>query len=200
MGLDPDVPEVTFHGKYYDIDSAPVVTKPVQQPLTPWYATATPDKARWCARLGMPMMALVPSPKVRTLTDAYKAEWAALGRAEADLPPLGISRQIVVADTNDKAQEIASRAFGPFADNISYLWRKFDVPMPPGVADGSFETVPSGHRYAGDPAGARAWVAEHAETAGINYFSLEFAFGDMTFAETLRSAELFATEVMPAFA
>ena len=25
-GLDPDVPEVTFHGKYYDIDAAPVVT------------------------------------------------------------------------------------------------------------------------------------------------------------------------------
>ncbi len=200
MGLDPDVPEVTFHGKYYDIDSAPVVTKPVQQPLIPWYATRTPDKARWCARLGMPMMALVPSSQVRTLTDAYKAEWAALGRAEADLPPLGISRQIVVADTNDKAQEIAGRAFAPFTDNLSYLWRKFDVAMPPGVASGSFETVPSGHRYAGDPAGARAWVAEHAETAGINYFSLEFAFGDMTFAETLRSAELFATEVMPPFA
>jgi alkanesulfonate monooxygenase SsuD/methylene tetrahydromethanopterin reductase-like flavin-dependent oxidoreductase (luciferase family) len=199
MGLAPDVPEVTFHGKYYDIDSAPVVTKPVQQPLIPWYATRTPDKARWCARLGMPMMALVPSPQVRTLTDAYKEEWAALGRAEADLPPLGISRQIVVADTNEKAQEVAARAFGPFTDNLSYLWKKFDVAMPPGVASGSFETVPSGHRYAGDPAGARAWVAEHAKTAGINYFSLEFAFGDMTFAETLRSAELFATEVMPAF-
>jgi alkanesulfonate monooxygenase SsuD/methylene tetrahydromethanopterin reductase-like flavin-dependent oxidoreductase (luciferase family) len=199
LGLDPDVPEVTFHGKYYDIDSAPVVTKPVQRPLIPWYATRTPDKARWCAHLGMPMMALVPSPQVRTLTDAYKEEWAALGRAEADLPPLGISRQIVVADTNEKAQEIAARAFGPFTDNLSYLWKKFDVAMPPGVASGSFETVPSGHRYAGDPAGARAWVAEHAKTAGINYFSLEFAFGDMTFAETLRSAELFATEVMPAF-
>jgi alkanesulfonate monooxygenase SsuD/methylene tetrahydromethanopterin reductase-like flavin-dependent oxidoreductase (luciferase family) len=199
LGLDPDVPEVTFHGKYYDIDSAPVVTKPVQRPLIPWYATRTPDKARWCASLGMPMMALVPSPQVRTLTDAYKEEWAALGRAEADLPPLGISRQIVVADTNEKAQEVAARAFGPFTDNLSYLWKKFDIEMPPGVASGSFETVPSGHRYAGDPAGARAWVAEHAKTAGINYFSLEFAFGDMTFAETLRSAELFATEVMPAF-
>jgi len=46
MGLDPDIPEVTFHGKYYDIDSAPVVTKPVQRPLVPWYATRTPDKAR----------------------------------------------------------------------------------------------------------------------------------------------------------
>ena len=29
--------------------------------------------------------------------------------------------------------------------------------------------------------------------------ALELCFGDMTLAETLRSAELFATEVMPAF-
>jgi len=196
-GLSGDV--VDFHGKYYDIDSAPVVTRPVQQPLIPWYATRTPDKARWCAQLGLPMMALVPSPQVRTLTDAYRAEWAALGRAAADLPPLGISRQIVVAETNEKARDIAARAFVPFADNLSYLWKKFNVPMPSGVASGTFESVPGGHRYAGDPAGARAWVAEHAATAGINYFSLEFAFGDMTLAEVLRSAELFATEVMPGF-
>ena len=113
MGLDPDVAEVTFHGKYYDIDSAPVVTKPVQRPLVPWYATRTPDKARWCARLGLPMLALVPSPQVRTLTDAYREEWAALGRAEADLPPLGISRQIVIADTTGQAQEIAAPRLRP---------------------------------------------------------------------------------------
>ncbi|HEY6494251.1 MAG TPA: LLM class flavin-dependent oxidoreductase [Trebonia sp.] len=197
MGLSSDL--VDFHGTYYDIDAAPVVTRPVQQPLIPWYATRTPDKARWCARLGMPMMALVPSPEVRTLTDAYRAEWAALGRPDADLPPLGVSRQIVLAETTEKAQEIAARAFGPFTDNLAYLWKKFNVAMPPGVASGTFGSGPSGHRYAGDPEGARAWVAEHAATAGISYFALEFGFGDMTLAETLRSAELFATEVMPAF-
>ena len=46
-----------------------------------WYATMTLERARWCARLGMPMLALVPSRRVRPLTDAYRAEWAALGRA-----------------------------------------------------------------------------------------------------------------------
>jgi alkanesulfonate monooxygenase SsuD/methylene tetrahydromethanopterin reductase-like flavin-dependent oxidoreductase (luciferase family) len=197
QGLSSDV--VDFHGKFYSVDSAPVVTRPVQQPLIPWYATRTPDKARWCARLGMPMLALVPSPAVRTLTDAYRAEWASLGRAEADLPPLGVSRQIVIADSNEEAADIASRSIALFRENLTYLWNKYGVPMPPHVGTETFETAATGHRYAGDPEGARAWVAYHAETAGINYFSLEFAFGDMTFAEILRSAELFATEVMPAF-
>ena len=197
QGLSSDV--VDFHGKYYHVEAAPVVTRPVQQPLIPWYATRTPDKARWCARLGMPMLALVPSTAVRTLTDAYRAEWASLGRAQADLPPLGVSRQIVIADSSEQAMDIASRAIRPFGANLTYLWNKYGVPMPPHVGDETFEPVPTTHRYAGDPDGARAWVAYHAETAGIGYFSLEFAFGDMTFAETLRSAELFATEVMPAF-
>jgi alkanesulfonate monooxygenase SsuD/methylene tetrahydromethanopterin reductase-like flavin-dependent oxidoreductase (luciferase family) len=197
QGLSSDV--VDFHGKYYHVEAAPVVTKPVQQPLIPWYATRTPDKARWCARLGMPMLALVPSTAVRVLTDAYRAEWASLGRAQADLPPLGVSRQIVIADTSERAMDIASRAIRPFGENLTYLWKKYGVPMPPHVGDERFESDPTTHRYAGDPDGARAWVEHHAETAGISYFSLEFAFGDMTFAEILRSAELFATEVMPAF-
>ena len=191
---------MTFHGKYYDIDSAPVVTRPVQQPLVPWYATRTPDKARWCARLGLPMMALVPSPAVRTLTDAYRDRMGGARPGRGGPAAAGHLPADRAGRDDRKAQEIARRAFGPFTDNLSYLWKKFNVPMPPGVASGSFEPPPPGHRYAGDPAGARAWVAEHAATAGISYFSLEFAFGDMTFAEAERSAELFATEVMPAFA
>ena len=106
----------------------------------------------------------------------------------------------MIADSNAAAMSIANRAFAPFRDSISHLWRKFDVPMPPVLAADTYEGIAAtGHCYAGDPAGARAWVAEHAETAGVNYLSLEFCFGDMTAAEALRSAELFATEVMPAF-
>jgi len=192
---------VEFHGKYYQIDGAPVVTRPVQQPHPPlWYGTRTPDRALWCARLGMPMMALVPSQRVRPLTDAYRGEWARLGRAEADLPPLGITRSIVVADTEAAAMAIANRAFVRFRENFELLWRRFNVPLPAVLAADTFEGIhATGHFYAGDPAGARAWVAHHRDVGGISYMALELCFGDMTLAETLRSAELFGTEVMPAF-
>ncbi len=80
QGLTSD--SVTFDGKYYKLVDAPVISRPVQRPHPPlWYGTRTLAKAQWCARLGMPMMALVPSQAVRTLTDAYKAEWASLGRS-----------------------------------------------------------------------------------------------------------------------
>ena len=199
MGLTSDT--VDFHGKYYDVTDAPVVTRPVQRPHPPlWYGTRTLDRARWCARLGMPMMALVPSERVRALTDAYREEWAALGRDEADLPPLGVTRSVVVAASGEEAMEIANRAFVRFKENFELLWRRYDIPMPPVLPASTFEGIhATGHFYAGDPAGARAWVEHHRDVGRISYMALELCFGDMTLPETLRSAELFASEVMTSF-
>jgi alkanesulfonate monooxygenase SsuD/methylene tetrahydromethanopterin reductase-like flavin-dependent oxidoreductase (luciferase family) len=200
MGLTSDV--VDFHGRYYQVDNAPVVTRPVQRPHPPlWYGTRTLERARWCARLSMPMMALVPSESVRALTDAYRDEWTALGRDPADLPPLGITRSVVVAPTSQEAMKTANRAFAGFKENFENLWRRHDVPMPPVLPADTYEGIhETGHFYAGDPAGARDWVAYHRDVGGINYVAMELCFGDMTQAEALQSAELFATEVMPAFA
>jgi alkanesulfonate monooxygenase SsuD/methylene tetrahydromethanopterin reductase-like flavin-dependent oxidoreductase (luciferase family) len=204
QGLTSDA--VNFHGKYYAVDNAPVVTRPVQQPHPPlWYGTRTLDRARWCARLGMPMMALVPSEKVRPLTDAYREERAVLGQhplgqATDDLPPLGVTRSIVLAPTGEQAMKIANRAFARFKENFELLWRKYDVPLPPILPADTFEGVhETGHFYAGDPAGAREWVTHHRDVGGISYMALEMCFGDMTPDEVRQSAELFATEVMPAF-
>jgi len=199
QGLTSD--SVTFDGKYYKLVDAPVTSRPVQLPHPPlWYGTRRPAKAQWCARLGMPMMALVPSEAVRVLTDAYKAEWASLGRPLDDLPPLGISRNMVLAPTSKEAMNIANRAFARFKGSLCYLWEKYDIPMPPVFPAETFEGIhTAGHFYAGDTAGAREWVAHHRDVGGINYMALETCFGDMTKDEALQSAELLANEVMPHF-
>jgi len=199
QGLTSD--SVTFHGKYYTLDDAPVTSRPVQRPHPPlWYGTRTLAKAHWCARLAMPMIALVPSHDVRTLTDAYKTEWTSLGRRAGDLPPLGISRNLVLAPTSAEAMKIASRAFARYKASLYYLWNKYGIPIPPVFPAETFEGIcATGHFYAGDPAGAREWVTRHRDTAGINYLALETCFGDMTKQEALQTAELLATEVMPHF-
>jgi alkanesulfonate monooxygenase SsuD/methylene tetrahydromethanopterin reductase-like flavin-dependent oxidoreductase (luciferase family) len=197
QGLTSD--SVTFTGKHYQLTDAPVISHPVQRPHPPlWYGTRTLSKAQWCARLRMPMMALVPSSAVRELTDAYRAEWAVLGRDEADLPPLGISRSMVLAPTSEEAMKIANRAFARFSGSLFYLWDKYGIKAPPIFPADTYEGIhATGHFYAGDPAGAREWVARHAEAGGVNYMALETCFGDMTKEEALQSAELLATEVMP---
>jgi alkanesulfonate monooxygenase SsuD/methylene tetrahydromethanopterin reductase-like flavin-dependent oxidoreductase (luciferase family) len=55
----------------------------------------------------------------------------------------------------------------------------------------------AGGAFAGTPAQAREWLAADAEAAGATYLVADLAFGDMSFDEARRSAELLAGEVMP---
>jgi hypothetical protein len=108
---------------------------------------------------------------------------------------------MVLSPTSEEAMQIANRAFARFKDSLCYLWKKYDLPIPPVFPAETFEGIHAiGHFYAGDPAGAREWVARHRDIGGINYMALETCFGDMTIQEALQSAELLATEVIPRFA
>ena len=57
-----------------------------------------------------------------------------------------------------------------------------------------------GHENASDVATAIALAEDKIETAGVNYVLTRFAFGNLSFEDELRSATLFAREVMPRFA
>ena len=57
-----------------------------------------------------------------------------------------------------------------------------------------------GNGIAGSPDTVRRFIAAEIEANGCNYFVPQMVFGDMTLGESLRSIELFANEVMPAFA
>ncbi len=46
----------------------------------------------------------------------------------------------------------------------------------------------------------RRFVEAEIEANNCNYFVPQMVFGDMTLKEALRSIELFAKEIMPAFA
>ena len=43
------------------------------------------------------------------------------------------------------------------------------------------------------------YIAEAIEQSSATYFVCDFAFGQMTLDEAIRSTELFASEIMPAF-
>jgi len=44
----------------------------------------------------------------------------------------------------------------------------------------------------------RETIASQAKDAGLNYFLLRFAFGDLTLEESMCSVDLFASLVQPA--
>jgi alkanesulfonate monooxygenase SsuD/methylene tetrahydromethanopterin reductase-like flavin-dependent oxidoreductase (luciferase family) len=201
IGLTED--ELTYHGKFYDFDHVPIPMKPAQKPFPElWYGTSRPDSIPWAAERGAHIVTLRDTAAARAIIDLYKAEWKKLGRAEADLPLMGINRHLVVADSEAKARDIARRAYPSWRGNMERLWTKYDVPFPlkASLPEEWDELQAHGHALAGTPAQVRDYVAEAVEASSATYFVCDFAFGTMNHEDAHRSAELFAREVMPAFA
>ncbi len=57
-----------------------------------------------------------------------------------------------------------------------------------------------GHAIAGAPAQVKDYIADAIEKSSATYFVCDFAFGHMSLDDARRSTELFAAEIMPAFA
>jgi alkanesulfonate monooxygenase SsuD/methylene tetrahydromethanopterin reductase-like flavin-dependent oxidoreductase (luciferase family) len=199
-GLSSD--ELTHHGARYDFHGVPMNMAPVQRPHPPlWFGISRPERAAWAAEHEVNVVALLPPAMVKPITDAYRQEWEALGRAADEIPFMGTSRLIVVAETEREAMATARRAYRLWFQNINLLWRKYEVPSPlDGVLPEDFadwHAMRGG--FAGTPEQVREYIAAEIDEAGINYFCADLAFGDITFDEASRTVDLFAREIIPAF-
>ena len=93
----------------------------------------------------------------------------------------------------------AKRAFALWYDALIHLWRANGVGLPRQMIPAEFEpALEGGYIVAGSPATVRDRLKRDNDVAGINYCLCRLAFGDLSFEESKRSIELFASEVMPA--
>lgn len=197
-GLSADT--LDHRGQYFAFDRVPMALRPMQRPHPPlWYGAGSPDSIRWCARNGVNMVMLTLGERVRQATDLYRSEWR--GPAE-DMPLMGVSRHIVVADSDEEAKALARPAYARWRRNMAWLWdeRGSGFPLAGHLPPEWDAAEAMGHGCAGSPATVRAFVTREAADGGITYFVSALAFGDLTLEAATRSAELFAAEVMPAFA
>jgi alkanesulfonate monooxygenase SsuD/methylene tetrahydromethanopterin reductase-like flavin-dependent oxidoreductase (luciferase family) len=192
---------VTHDGAYFRVEGMPMTARPLQRPHPPlWFGASRPDRAGWCAERSINVMSLVNAERTRITTDAFRARWTELGRDPSDLPRCGVNRHMVIADTEAEAIAIGERVYPRFKASIQHLWKLRDTPMPPIYSADTFAGLQAeGSAFAGTPDGAREFVRQQIETAGINYMTVDVAFGGIAFEEASRTASLFATEVMPAF-
>jgi alkanesulfonate monooxygenase SsuD/methylene tetrahydromethanopterin reductase-like flavin-dependent oxidoreductase (luciferase family) len=194
--------ELTFEGKYYRFRQVPIVLRPRQRPHPPlWYGTAIPENVDWPAANHVNIVSIALRPVARVITDRYRSICAREGR-DPDGPLLGVTRHVVVADTDREARDIARRAYPRWRESFRWLFARHGVePRIIGLYPPSFEELAAlQNGVAGSPATVRDFIAAEIAASGANYVLSWFAFGDMTLAESLNSVELFAREVMPAFA
>ena len=107
QGLTTD--ELTFEGKYYRFQKVPMILKPVQKPHPPlWYGINLPENVVWPAANDVNVVTIGLRPTARAIVDRYHAERARLGKKPESLPLIGVSKHVVVAETDAKARHIAA--------------------------------------------------------------------------------------------
>jgi alkanesulfonate monooxygenase SsuD/methylene tetrahydromethanopterin reductase-like flavin-dependent oxidoreductase (luciferase family) len=198
-GLASDV--LDYQGRFYTIKDVLMVVPTVQKPRPPlWYGVGSVERAEWCARNGINMVSLVPPDQVRPFTDRFLEVWEETGRPVSERPLRGVNRNMVIAPDGDEARRLAGEAYVGFRHKLMFLWERSGVPAPPRFPPTFAEWQAVGGAFAGDPEQARQYIAEQVEVAGVDTLSCHLAFGDLGIEHVIRSAELFAAEIMPAFA
>jgi alkanesulfonate monooxygenase SsuD/methylene tetrahydromethanopterin reductase-like flavin-dependent oxidoreductase (luciferase family) len=190
------------HGKFYKYKNVRIAARPLQRPHPPlWFAPIETSRAADAAGLKGNMVTLIPNPGVKTITDAYRAAWQAQGNSAADIPLLGVFRHVVVAETDEKAIESVREAYRIWRHHMAFLWEWGGIPFPlPAIYPDDFDALQAmGMGVAGSPETVRRFIKATVEQTGINYFLCDMIFGSLSYEVALRSVDLFAKEVMPAF-
>jgi len=192
--------EVNFAGKHYRFERVPIDLKPMQLPHPPWwYAVPVPEGAAWPAQNRINVVCGGPLPRVREITDRYRAAWAAAGYLPEHLPLLGVNRFVIAADSDREAMALGRRAWPVFYKSFMKLWKLHGTQPRYARIPEDFDTlVQNGGAIAGSPGTIRDRVRHMTEEAGANYFIGQFSFGDLRHEEVTRSVGIFAGEMLPA--
>lgn len=198
----------TFEGTFYRVEPETFVSpRPVQEPHPPiWYGVSGPQSLRNAARRGA---ALITSPRhgiaeLEEHLSIYEDEAAQVGYEITERPMM---RELFIAETMEKAEELAAPA-------VNYLFRELygarsaqgerelrddEGRLVEAKSDVDF-TKFKGRYIIGDPDYAIAELERYRDRLGvtemIGWTHLPGIPGDVA----MRSVELFAREVMPAFA
>ena len=171
---------------------AGVWPRPIQDPLPVWIAVGgTPDSVVRAGSLGLPMyLAILGDPqRFGTLADLYRRSAHAAGRTPERI---GVTSHLYV----DTTSQVARRVFFPHYS--SYIAQ--NMPRGGRLDREAFDhwASPRGALFAGSPAEIVDKILWEHEVLGHSRFLAQVGLGGLPQADTLRSIELLATEVVPA--
>ena len=186
--------DLTFKGEHYQVTDMPVTLRPRQQPHPPlWYGLSHPDSTVWAAQNGVSVITNRDEAGSRQITDRYRQEWQTAGNDAATLPRMGMSRHIVIAETEAEAFDIARRAYPIWRRSFYQLWDRHGMkPINVNFPESFDELATLGQAIAGTPDQVASEIERQANASGINYFLCRFAFGDIRYDEAKQSVDLFS--------
>lgn len=192
---------LSHRGKHFMFDRVPVVLRPFQKPMPPlWYGLGRPESLDWVASRGINVIGNGPAALTRRITDRYRALWQQAGKSADTLPMMGMSRHMIIAETDGEARELARPAYQRWIDNLLLLWRKNNI-MPSANFPENFEAADAaGVCLVGSLATVRDKLRAQIKEAGINYLLCRVAFGNLPKEASLQTIEAVRREIMPMYA
>ena len=185
------------HGRFYQIDDAPIALQPRQRPHPPlWFGGATEKNAEFAGSRGMNLVSNGPNAGIKRLMQIHAEHWRP--NAANPQPIRGAIRHILVAESDAEAERLALPAYKVFYDNIVKLWREWRA-VPFNFTDDLDRARASQVAIVGDPRTVKAEVERFFAESGCDYLALSFTWGDLSDSVARRSLDLFGAEVMPSF-
>jgi alkanesulfonate monooxygenase SsuD/methylene tetrahydromethanopterin reductase-like flavin-dependent oxidoreductase (luciferase family) len=188
-----------YQGNYHRFDDVPLEIEALQKPHPPiWYGVHSTESAERAGAKGFNIASLDPAARTRTFADSFRRSFEQSGPGAGAMPKIGIARFITVAETDAEALATARRAYPVWHRSFEHLFRLHGTrpnhPRPP-----EFDAMAEGGlAIAGAPDTVAEHLAAEVEVASVDYLIGQFAFGDQTPDECLRTVDLFSRHVIPA--
>jgi alkanesulfonate monooxygenase SsuD/methylene tetrahydromethanopterin reductase-like flavin-dependent oxidoreductase (luciferase family) len=196
----------SYEGKYYRIAETTVLPRGVQRPHPPiWVTAQSPDSIETTVRRGFHLLSGgfgVPIERLREFRRFFDAQ-------VAQHPPkepirVGTQRPVYVTDSAADARAAAEQARWnmrvtlSLRNNYERVERGRAMPVP-FASEPSTDDLLEKFAVIGTPDTCIRQLRRLQEAMGIDHFNASFSFGDLSQDQILRSMQLFAKEVMPAF-
>jgi alkanesulfonate monooxygenase SsuD/methylene tetrahydromethanopterin reductase-like flavin-dependent oxidoreductase (luciferase family) len=190
--------KVDFEGEFFSFKNVPLAVEPLQKPHPPiWYGVHSVESAERAARRGLNIVSLDSARETRSFADRYRQVRRETQGETNALPKIGISRFVVIAETDPEALGAARRAYAIWHRSFYHLYRLGGTaPAHPRPAE--FDAmIERGQGIAGCPETVCEFLERELNESDATYLVGQFAFGDLSLGESLRSVELFTRKVMP---
>ena len=185
---------VTWHGRHRaPLVDAGVYPRPVQPQLAVWIAVGgTPASVARAGRNGLPLyLAILGQPeRFAPLADLYRRTGADAGH---DALRIGVTSHFYVEPTSQGARD----TFFPYYSR--YIGNNMPGARGQLLPRDAFDSWagPRGALFAGSPQEIIDKILWERELLGHDRFLAQVGLGGLPFAETARSIELLATDVLP---
>ena len=197
----------TYDGKLFSIPETSVFPQPLQLPHPPiWVTAQSPESVEAAVRRGFNVLTGGFGVPIERMAEFRKLFDRLVAEARLPRPPeVGVQRAVYVTHSEADARAAAEEARWNMRVTLSLRnhyerverGRAIAVPAP---KEPDIDDLLDRFLIIGTPETCIRQLKRVQELVGITHFNCSFWFGDLEHARVLRSMELFAREVMPAFA